>query len=1043
MAKKTKSGAGAKDRQKKASSKAKVHPEQKAAEHEEKKALKKHEKVAPHTEVEVADAESREEHASVGEPKEEFPIIGIGASAGGLEALEGFLSHVPEECGMAFVVISHTDPERASLLPDILKRKSKVGVSVIEEGIFPEPERVYLPPSDKDVTIKDRIFHLEARERIAGLHMPIDRFLKSLAEDRGEWAGCVILSGTGSDGTQGLSMIKANAGVAFSQSTDSARHSGMPRSAIDTGLVDFVLPAQEMPEQLIRYFKRPGRILRKDKAEEPKELQRILSFLASRANQDFSLYKKSTLIRRIERRMSITGSRDGSEYLHHLHRDSKEAEALIEDLLIGVTNFFRDPAAFAYLKEEILPELIGRNRQKQALRIWIPGCSTGEEAYSVAMVVREALEEANTNLQMQIFATDVDRKAVEKARQGIYIENIASDVSPDRLKRFFSKDDHHYRIRKEIREPIVYAVQNVLSDPPFSNLDLLVCRNLLIYLEAEAQRKLIPLFHYTLRNGGVLFLGASESIGRFVELFETINKKFSMYRKREAKAGPRPAVQFPTKTPRLESARSENKTKAQADRGEGLGVAQATERMLLKKHTPACVVVDRDGNILYIHGRIGKYIEQPEGKPSLQIVDMAREGIRFALVSILRKAASSGEEVRHERLRVSTNGGYQELNLVVKPFSEPPALNDKYMVLFEDLKSVPEKEIKKSKRSADDQNGRIGELEQELARVRQQYQGSMEELESSNEELRSLNEEMQSSNEELQSSNEELESSREELQSLNEELGTVNSELHGKIEELAEAYGTITNVLDSTQIAVLFLDNEFQVKRFTREASRLINLIGSDVGRPIEHISHHLDYGDFTNRLRRVLETLAPFEDDVRTKDGHWYRMRIMVYRTAENVIEGAVVTFVNIDAQKQAQAEIEEMSQRELQAERRFCRSIVDTVRESLLVLDKDYRIVSANRSFYETFKLAAEETEGRTLFKLGEGQWDIPELRRLLDRISAEGKPFDDYRMDHTFKAIGLKRMALNARVLRDEEEERTKILLAIENVTERRECGEFSDE
>jgi two-component system, chemotaxis family, CheB/CheR fusion protein len=1013
MAKKTESGAGEKDRQKKASSKAKVHPDQKAA--------------------------------SGGEPRKDFPVIGIGASAGGLEAIENFLSHTPEDSGMAFVVISHTDPDRTSLLPDILKRKSKLQVSVIDEGTTPEPNKVYLPPSDKDLAIRDGIFHLEVRERRDGLHMPIDRFLKSLAEDRGERAGCVILSGTGTDGTQGLRMIKANAGVALSQSADSARHSGMPQNAIDTGLVDFVLAPQKMPEELIRYFRHPGRIEIQEKAEDrpPKVLQRILTFLASRTNHDFSLYKKSTLIRRIERRMSITGSRDGSEYLQHLHRDSKEAEALLEDLLIGVTNFFRDAEAFAYLKGEVIPDLIDRNKEDAVFRVWIPGCSTGEEAYSVAMMVQEALEEANTKRQMQIFATDLDRNAIEKARRGAYIENIAADVSAERLKRFFSKEDHFYHISKEVRESIVFAVQNVLSDPPFSSLDLLVCRNLLIYLEAQAQQKLIPLFHYTLKKGGVLFLGTSESVGRFVDLFETVNKKFSMYRKRELKNAARPVVEFPTRTRRLEPARPGIEEKGRADRGEGIGVAQAADKVLLKKHTPACVVVDRDGNILHFHGRTGKYLEHPEGKPIVHLVDMAREGIRFALSAGLRKAAASGEEIRHERLRVKTNGGYQELNLVVKPLSEPPALKDTLMVLFEALESISEEETNRKKESAGSENGHVAEIEQELARVRQQYQGTLEELESSNEELRSLNEEIHSSNEELQSTNEELESSREELQSLNEELATVNSELHSKIQELSEAYGTITSVLDSTQIAILFVDNDLRVKRFTSEAARLINLIDSDVGRPIDHISHHLDYGDLSKRIRRVLETLAPFDDDVRTKEGHWYRMRIMVYRTDGNVIEGAVLTFINIDAQKKSQAHIEEMSRKELQAERKFSRSIVDTVRESLLVLDKDYRVVTANRSFYESFKLTAEETEGRTLFKLGEGQWDIPKLRRLLDRISAEGKPFDDYRIVHRFKAIGLKRMAMNARVFRDEEEERTKILLAIEDFTERRECGEFSDE
>lgn len=1039
MAKKGKDVAGEKNRQKRARSGEKVHPDQKAAEREEKKTLENQEEGPPEQGIGADRAEIHEEKDAPDEKlSEEFPVIGIGASAGGLEALESFLSNVPEESGMAFVVISHTDPNTVSMLPDILRRKTKLRVSVVAEGAIPEPNRVYLPPSDKDLVIKDRMFHLEERQKRDGLHMPVDRFLRSLAEDRTEQAGGVILSGTGTDGTQGVRLIKEKAGVAIAQSAESARHSGMPQSVIDTGLVDFVLPPQEMPEELIRYFKHPGRIEIKEKeAEEeaPKMLQKILAFLTNRTNHDFSLYKKSTVIRRIERRLSITGSRNGLEYLEHLRSDGKEVEALFEDLLIGVTNFFRDPEVFAYLKGEVLPELIRRSRDKETLRIWIPGCSTGEEAYSVAMIVREALEEANTTRQVQIFASDLDRNAIEKARHGSYIENIAADVSPERLKRFFSKENRHYNIKKEIREPIVFAVQNVLTDPPFSNLDLLVCRNLLIYLEAEAQQKLIPLFHHILKKDGILFLGSSESIGRFVELFEAVNKKFSIYRKKEVKAGVGPAVEFPTKGHRLEYAREETKAGIEEEPSAAHGIAHATEKMLLKRYTPTCVVVDRDGRILHIHGRTGKYLEQPEGKPSLQIVDMAREGIGFALISSLRKAATSGEEIRQERLRVQTNGGHQELNLVIRPLSDPPALKDNLLVIFEDLASVSEKEVKDRGEVAEGESGRVIELDQELARVRQQYQGSMEELESSNEELRSLNEEIHSSNEELQSANEELESSREELQSLNEELSTVNSELHSKIEELDNAYGTITSVLDSTHIAILFLDNNLNVKRFTSEASRLITLIESDVGRPIEHISHHLEYGDLTAKIRRVLDTLSPFEDDVRTKEGHWYRMRIAVHRTPENLIEGAVVTFVNIDPQKKAQAQIEEMGNKELAAERQFWRNIVDSVRESLLVLDKDYRIVSANRSFYDTFGLSARQTTGKSLFKLADGQWDIQELRELLDQVRSEGKTFDDYRLDHDFDVVGMKKMVLNATVLHGDGEERTGILLAIENVTERR--------
>ncbi|MCF8145494.1 MAG: PAS domain-containing protein [Deltaproteobacteria bacterium] len=902
-----KTGDTGKDRQKKAAGEGKKHPDQAAAEREEKQTRQENQ-APPSTGLPDLPVEKdpEKEDAHREETDDLFPVIGIGASAGGLEALETLLSNVPEKSGMAFVIISHTDPARVSLLPEILRRKSQIPVLSIEEGMEIRPDTAYVPPSDKDLIVKSGAFCLEARQRRDALHMPIDRFLRSLAEDRGERSGCIILSGTGTDGTQGLRIIKEKAGVVVSQNPESARHSGMPRSAIDTGLVDFVLAPEEIAKELIRYFEHPGRIESESKGKDapPKELQKILSFLANRTRHDFSLYKKSTLIRRIERRMSITRSQNGSEYLSFLHRNPQEVEILFEDLLINVTNFFRDPEAFAFLREEVLPDLVGRAGKGQTLRIWIPGCSTGEEAYSVAMIVQETIEELDISQRMQIFATDLDKKAIEKARAGVYVENIATDVSPERLSRFFVKEDHLYRVRKDIRESIIFAVQNVLSDPPFSNLDLLVCRNLLIYLEAEAQQKLIPLFHYTLRSGGVLFLGTSESVGRFGDLFEPINKKQSLYRKKDVNSGFRPMVEFPTRTYHLESARIGGDTRAD----QGIGIAQAAERVLLQRHTPASVVVDRDGNILHVHGRTGKYLEQPEGKPSLGILEMSREGLRFALSSALRKAASSGEEARQENLRVRTNGDFQYLNLIVTPLSQPPALKNTFMIVFEDCESLSEKEIEAAgKHRTGDRNGHVIELERELSRVQEQYQGSLEELESSNEELRSVNEELHSSNEELQSTNEELESSREELQSLNEELSTVNSELHSKIQELAESYGTITAVLDSTHIAILFLDRDLRVKRFTNEAAKLINLIDSDVGRPIDHISHNLECDRFTEKIHQVLETLTPVEDDVRTRDGHWYRMRIMVYRTREHVIDGAVATFFNIDAQKKAQAEIEE----------------------------------------------------------------------------------------------------------------------------------------
>jgi two-component system CheB/CheR fusion protein len=1007
------------------------HPEHRQAQQEEEKIGREDRKddLPNMPAAETGDIEVTEEDdpSGNGRKEERVPVVGIGASAGGLQALEAFFSTVPEESGITYVVITHTDPDRTSLLPDILKRKSKIEVRRIEEGMQAAPDAVYLPPSDKELVIEGRVFHLKEREIRGGLHMPIDVFLRSLAEDSAERAGCVILSGTGTDGTHGLRAIKERAGVALAQSTDSARHAGMPRSAIETGLVDFILAPEKMAAELIRYFRHPAAIEAKKEKALPDALRQILSFLANRTNHDFSLYKKSTLIRRIERRMSVTRSQNGSEYLGRLHRSEKEVEALFQDLLIGVTNFFRNPEAFAFLKTDILPDLI--DRAEDTLRIWVAGCSTGEEAYSVAISVKESLMEKNRSLRLQIFATDLDRQAIEKARHGAYIENIAADVSADRLERFFNKTDHFYQVNKDIRETIVFALQNVLNDPPFSNLDLLVCRNLLIYLEPEAQRKLIPLFHYTLKPGGVLFLGSSESVGRFGELFQTVNKKFCFYRKKETKNGL--MVEFPTKGGSLSRVRQELEER-KPDRNAGPTMAQATERLLLADFTPPCAIVDTDGQILHIHGRTGKYLEQPPGRPSLNVIEMAREGIRFALSSAIREAKSLAKEVRKERLRVHANGGYQEIDLTVKPLSDPPSLKDTLMVVFQDIQSVPEKESK-NRDEGDPRNRGVLELERDLSRVRQQYQGSVEELESSNEELRSVNEEVQSSNEELQSSNEELESSKEELQSLNEELSTVNSELQNKIEELAEAYDSISRVLNSTQIAVLFLDNDLAVKRFTEEAARLINLIDSDVGRPIEHISHNLKYEKLIEKVRGVLDTLSPFEDDVESKDGRWYRMRVMVFRTREGVIDGAVITLIDIDAQKKAQADIEEFNAKALQSERRFAESIVDTVRESLLVLDEGFRVVTANRRFYETFATAPENTEGHPLFELGEGQWDIETLRSLLSELIQKEKSFDDYFIEHRFKALGKKRILLNARLLREDEKEKTKILLAIQDVTQ----------
>jgi two-component system CheB/CheR fusion protein len=1020
------------------------HPEQKQAEREEEKTLQEKQTGKPKaSETDLGESvkpdrePEQEQDAKLPSRKDmkkgELPIVAIGASAGGLQALETFFSEVPEDSGIAFVVITHTDPERESMLPDLIKKKSKIPVQVIEDGKPPEPNTAYLPPSNRDAVLEQKTFHLKERPGKSEIHMPVDLFLKHLAEEREELAGCVILSGTGTDGTLGLRLIKEKAGLAIAQSPDSARHTGMPKSAIETGMVDYVLTPAEMPERLIEYFKHPAAIpYEPEEKKAPDTLRQILTFLANRTRHDFSQYKENTLIRRIERRMAVTRSRNAADYLKILNRDPKEVRALFQDLLIGVTNFFRDPEAFAFLKEQVLPDLVSQE-ERETLRVWVPGCATGEEAYSVAIILQELIEEKEISRGIQVFGTDIDSRAIENARQGSYVQNIVSEVSPERLKRFFTKEDSRYRVKPDIRELVLFAEQNVLADPPFSKLDLLVCRNLLIYLKPEAQNRLIPLFHYSLREEGILFLGTSESVGRYHDIFESVSKQYSIYRKRNHAI--RPQVQFPT-AKKLERPGEELAAGKEPDQAQNVG--RAAEKLLMEEHTPACVVVNQKGEILHFHGRTGKYLEPAPGEPTVQIADMAREGLHFPILTALRRASEDKGEVREKDVRVKTNHDYQRIDLVIKTFNEPP-LKDCRIVIFEELPEPPEpKQTQKGRTTGEGDARRVEELELELMRVRQDYRSAIEELQTSNEELRSSNEELHSSNEELQSTNEELESSREELQSLNEELNTVNSELNSKIMELNVAYSAINSVLNSTRIAILFLDNDLKVKRFTPEASELLNLIDTDVGRPIDHISHNLRYKNLVEKTREVLKKLSSVDEEVQTQDGHWYHLRIMVYRPEEHVIEGVVLTFINIDEQKQVQKELQQVSERKVRAAKRFAENILDTVRESLLVLDSQMRVLTANHSFYETFRARPEETEGKHLFDLGNRQWDIPELRKLLEVVLQKNQTFQDYVVEHRFPEIGLKRMILNARMLHDLEGEENRILLAIEDVTKRKDVS-----
>ena len=682
------------------------------------------------------------------------------------------------------------------------------------------------------------------------------------------------------------------------------------------------------------------------------------------------------------------------------------------------------------MKHRVIKDMILEGSTGRSLRVWVPGCSTGEEAFSAAIVIKECMEENNISREMQIFGTDIDGKAIKKARNGRYLQNIAADVDSERLNRFFVREGDRYRVKREIREPVVFAEQNILRDPPFSDLDLLVCRNLLIYLKAEAQGRLIPLFHYTLRKKGILFLGDSETIGRHADLFMSLSTSHSIFRKKEAAV--RPQVRFPAG--KIDTVRPEKEAEERTAADDKPDMDRVVESALLEEFAPAAVVIDASGDIIYTQGRTGKYLELTAGKPKLNVAEMARKGLRFSLLSAIRQASEKKARIREEGVRVKTNGGYQYIDLIVKTFDKPP-LKGALMVVFQER--PPQKEAAETpedKESKSSDQSRVEVLEQELMRVRQDYRSAMEELETTNEELRSSNEEMQSSNEELQSTNEELESSREELQSLNEELSTVNNELQSKMEELEEAHAAIAHVLNSTGIALIFLDSELRLKRFTQEATRLVNLIETDVGRPLGHISNKLEQDGLSEKARKVLKSLAPIEEEVQTEDGHWYRMNIMIHRKEDHLIEGVVLTFVNIDDQKEAQQKIEELSRKQLESARRFAESIVDTVKESLLVLDEEMRVVTANRRFYEHFETDRYKNEGKLLFDLGDGQWNIAELQELLEELAENRKSFEDYLVEHRFPKIGFRKMRLSVPRLEEIDDIQNKILLAIEDVTDK---------
>ncbi len=834
-----------------------------------------------------------------------FPIVGIGASAGGLEALDQFLRNVPADSGMAFVIVQHLDPMRRGVMPELLQRVTRMKVVQVKDRTRVRPDCVYVIPPNKDLSLLHGVLHLLAPAGARGLRLPIDFFLRSLAQDQQEHSVGVILSGMGSDGTLGLRAIKERAGVVLVQDPATAKYDSMPRSAIEAGLADIVAPADELPGKMLAYLKRTPPIARTEEALEAKAqnaLEKVVVLLRAHTGNDFSFYKRNTLYRRIERRMGIHQISKMPAYVRYLQENSQELNLLFKELLIGVTNFFRDPAAWEQLRTQVVPALLADRPPGQAIRAWVPGCSTGEEAYSLAIVLREALDELKPkrNLQIQIFATDLDKDAIEKARQGVFPSNISADVSEARLKRFFAKEQAGYRVRKEIRELVIFAPQNLILEPPFTKLDILSCRNLLIYLTPEVQKKLIPLFHYSLNPGGILFQGSAETIGDFTSLFTPLVGKSRIFRRKESVLRPE-QIAFPSSF----SASRPAGTEARLAIKPPTSLQSLADELVLQRYAPPAVLTNDLGDIFYVSGRTGKYLEPAAGKANWNLFAMAREGLRYELTRAFAEALRQKESVVLPGLKVGTNGGTQYVDVTLQRLDEPESLRGLVMIVFTDIAPPAPATISGRSAKSPARSPRLAELEQELLQVRGEARATHEEMQTSQEELRSANEELQSTNEELQSTNEELTTSKEEMQSMNEELQTVNTELQAKVDELSRASNDMKNLLDSTDIATLFLDRELNVRRFTPQTTKIIKLIAGDAGRPITDLASELCYPELSDDAREVLRKLAAVEKPIGTRDGRWFTVRIMPYRTQDDRIDGVVITFANITGSKKLEASL------------------------------------------------------------------------------------------------------------------------------------------
>lgn len=947
-----------------------------------------------------------------------FPVVAVGASAGALEAFTAFLKAMPPDSGIAFVLVHHVDPEHKSLMAQLLSRHTMMPVQMAGDNMPVAPDHVYIIPPNRYMDIKTGVLRLSEPKDQRGTRMPINRFFLSLARDRGYNAAAVILTGTGTDGSAAIAEVKAEGGIVLVQEPTEAQQDGMPRSAIATGVADHVVPISQMPGIIIEFSKHTY------VAANPKtpfgenarpSLDGVVATLKQHSPINFGVYKEGTLLRRIERRMALRHMQNSVDY-HALLMDSpEEVENLSRDLLISVTSFFRDPDAYTWLEESVLPGLVSAARPGKAVRVWVPGCATGEEAYSLAMLLIERVSALKKDIRIQIFASDVDERALATARAGLYPDSIEMDVSQRRLERFFVKEDHSYRVSRELRDAVVFARHDVLTDAPFSKLDIISCRNLLIYLKSEAQSRVMEVFHFALNNGGILFLGMSETVGEGELLFQPLSRKNRIF-KRVGLSRER-HLSMPSGTGSfMGTPASPHTTLPQAGAPR---LADISQRILVEQYAPAAVLINANAEALYLEGPTDTYVKVASGLANRDLLTMVRDGLRTRLTSVLRSARET-DAVADSSARMVRGENHVTVDIRVHPITLDGA--KLFLVTFRD-RAAPAPDSAAA--AQDSATTRL--LEQELEKTRRDLINTIREYESTTEELKASNEEAMSMNEEFQSTNEELETSKEELQSLNEELTTLNAQLQQKIEAERQLSDDLDNFLASSGIATIFLNRNREIMRFTPTTRELFNLISKDIGRPISDFASKLDDQGLFEDVARVQSTLVPLKVEVRARDGRWYNRQILPYRTQDEKIDGVVITYSDI-------SEIKEFQRNTLIA-RRFAENIVNTVRYPLLVLDSDFAVVRANKSFHDLFGTTDSGVIAKSFFNIADDRWDSPELRRHLERILPEDIPLEAFSIRVEIAEKGRLDMVLNARRLIGLNDMKDRILVALEDVTEQK--------